>query len=240
MLRPPSEANAVPRWLVIVGSAAAVAHLGAVIVTVLAVSSGPWPTPEGSATPPQFAYSLHGLTAPYLRAVKLERTYHFYTNRPGVPDAAVEVRLKDDKGEPIQTVRFPDPGANRFVRHRQQILARQLADDQPVPPPQGEVIPAPSQEVRHVTILDGDGGRNLTLRSVPEHLVPRDRPVFTPSEWSLVLARSYTRYLCRTHGAASGEVIRHFREAIPPVVLFNELPAANFEETITHFGEMPR
>jgi hypothetical protein len=69
----------------------------------------------------------------------------------------------------------------------------------------------------------------------------RGSPVFRPSEWSLVLARSYARHLCRTHGAASAEIIRHTRDPIYPVVLFEREPAADaFQDLVASFGEMPR
>jgi hypothetical protein len=78
----------------------------------------------------------------------------------------------------------------------------------------------------------------LSVRTVPEHLLPRDRQVFRPSEWSLLLAQSYGRHLCRAHGAASVEIIRRTREAIPPAVLnLPEPPAELFETLSANFGE---
>ena len=76
---------------------------------------------------------------------------------------------------------------------------------------------------------------------MPEHLIPRDRPVFRPSEQSLLLARSYARYLCRTHGAATAELIRHTGEPITPAVMFTsgQPPAAAVNELISSFGELP-
>jgi hypothetical protein len=83
------------------------------------------------------------------------------------------------------------------------------------------------------------GPHRLRLKSVPQHLAPRDRSVFRPSEWSLLLARSYARHLCRAHGAASAEIVRHTREAIPPAVLFfDDAPPEAFEELVSTFGEV--
>ena len=84
--------------------------------------------------------------------------------------------------------------------------------------------------------------RGLVIRQVPEHLVPRDRPVFRPGDWSLLLARSYARHLCRAHGAASCEIVRHSQEPIPPMVLFvgDNIQAGAFDELISNFGEMKK
>jgi hypothetical protein len=227
--------------LVVLGSLAIAFHLLAVTLGVLAAPSGPWPAMDGVnlATPPQFAFSAHALVRPYLQLVKMTHNYHFLTNRPGAPGAYFEARLWDAAGQELATVRFPDASANLWVRHRQGLLARALADDQPVMPPQGEVIAPPQQQVPTVPIWDMVENRRLTIRRVPEHLIPRDRPVFSPSEWSLLLARSYGRYLCRAHGAASAEVVRHTRDPIPPAVMFmDNVQAAAFDELISTFGEV--
>jgi hypothetical protein len=79
----------------------------------------------------------------------------------------------------------------------------------------------------------------LHLAAVPQHRLPRYPGRWRPSEWSLILARSYGRYLCRTHGAASAEIVRHTREPVPPAVLFGqETPPAVFNDLVANFGEM--
>jgi hypothetical protein len=255
---PSTSIPALPRWLIILGSLAIVFHFFAVGVVVLAAPSGPWPSMEGPsmAGPPQFAQTL--LTRNnfdpatrkikpekdpnllgYLRLVRMPHHYHFSTNRPEQPGAYIEARLKDEAGQPITTLKFPDPNANFWVQHRQDILARALANDEPVQPPQSEIIAAPAQETRKVTIWEPaeGGGRSLKLKTVPEHLVPRDRPVERPAEWAVLLAQSYARYLCRSHGAASVEIIRHTQFPIPPSVLFMEPQAGAFDELASNFGE---
>src|SRR5205807_5288670 len=113
--------------------------------------------------------------------------------------------------------------------------------DRPLPPPQSEVIAPPGEQTPTATIWEGVENRRLVLKTIPEHLVPRDRPVMRPSEWTLLLARSYARYLCRTHGAASAEVIRHSREPMSPVVLFlDNVQAGAFDELISDFGDLSR
>src|SRR5438477_71835 len=76
--------------------------------------------------------------------------------------------------------------------------------------------------VTMVDIWDGAGpGQDwqLVIKPTAQHLIPRERPVMRPSDFSRVLARSYIRHLCRQSGAASGEVIRISRDPITPVLL---------------------
>jgi hypothetical protein len=242
---PPTTTKEVAPWLVALGSAAIVAHFLALGARVLAAPSGPWPMMEGGADlvrPPQFAQDLNELVTPgYLQWVKLTHNYHFPSNRPGSPGVYLEARLKDQDDNVLTTVRLPEKDANLWVRHRQELFARAFTEDQPVQPPQGEMIPAPNQRVRMVRIWDEGGARSLKIRDVEEHRIPRDRPVFGPSDWSLLLARSYARYLCRTHGAAKVELIRHSRDPIPAAVLFTGEPqAGTFDELKSNFGDFPR
>lgn len=245
----PTTPASLPRWLILVVSAAILIHLTAVVVNTLATTSGPWPTPEGGniSPPPQFAFSLTEfkvgdtrLIPAYLQALKMTHTYHFATSRPSQPGAFFEVRLRDKDGKDLGTRRFPDPAANFWVRHRQSILAQSLADDLPVTPPQTEVVAAPNRELPEVLIWDADSNApGLRTRSVKEHLIPRDRPVFRPSEWSMLLARSFGRHLLRDTGATRVEVVRHTRDPYPPMVLFIDSPPAGvFEELVSTFPEV--
>ncbi|MBM3999363.1 MAG: hypothetical protein FJ297_07470 [Planctomycetes bacterium] len=231
----------VPAWIAVSGTVCILGHFIAVIAVALAAPSGPWPSPAGGgmSTPPQFAYSLAGAyPVRYLHAVGMLNSYHFLLNRPALPGAAFEVRLKDASGNVTQVVTVPSAESGYLVGHREGILARALADDQPVEPPQGEVIAAPGQAVPSTRIWEMEGGE-LVLRDVAQHLIPRDRPVFRPSERSLLLARSFARYALRRHGGASAEVVRHTREAIPPAVLFlSSPPPPNAEGVLkSNFGE---
>lgn len=231
-----------PGWLVFAGSAVVAGHLAAVIALALAAPSGPWLTPLGpsTATGPQFAQAINQLTAShYLLHLGMKHNYHFPGNRPAPPGVYFEVLLKDKDGRPLEAVRIPDPKANFWVRHRQALLAQWLADDQDIEPRGGEVVPAPNQRVRTVEIWEPSGEKTLRLREVPEHLVPRDRPVARPSAWSQVLARSFVRHLCRTHGAASGELIRHYRQPVLAGMMFAEEPPGGlFDEIVSYFGEV--
>jgi hypothetical protein len=229
-----------PRWLTCAGGGAVAVHLFAVLLVVLAAPSGPWLTPFGSSTAegPAFAEGLGRAATRYLGPLKLAHNFHHSSNRPSAPGVYFEVRLRDAAGKHVKTVRLPEEGTNFWVHHRQTLLAQALVDDQPVQPRAGEVVAAPNQTVETVPIWDLDGERKLRLRPVAEHLIPRDRPVARPSGWSMVLARSYVRHLCRQHGAAAGELVRHTREAVLPAVMFeDEVPPGAFDELIANFGE---
>lgn len=242
MAQPAISPDRLPRWVVLVGSVLIVFHLIAVLALALAVPSGPWPTSFGASMSeePRFVRIINELTARYyLRPLHLAQDFHFSSNRNDVPVVKFEVRLRDRVGNLLQTVRLPDEGASSWSRQYQKRLALGLGDDQPVQPPRGEVIPAPGRNVKTVTIWDAaPSDPTLRLRELPHHLVPRDRPVYRPSEWSQVLARAFTHYLGRQYAAASAEVIRHSREPILPAVMFSAAPLPGaFEELVCSFGE---
>jgi hypothetical protein len=164
-------------------------------------------------------------------------------NRPSPPGVYFEAKLKDAQGRVFETLRFPDPKANFWVRHRQALLAQWLTQDMPVEPRPGEVIAAPGKKVPTVDIWDmtNPAERMLRIRTVAEHLVPRDRPVMRPSPLSLLMVRAYARHLRQAFGATSVEVLRHHREPIGPEALFGEVPAPNFfDEMVSNFGEFTR
>jgi hypothetical protein len=244
--RPLPEPSRTPRWLIALASVAIVFHLSAVLVRALAAPSGPWPTPQGGtiAGPPPFALALYQwLPGDYLKALQMTHNYHFPTNRPGLPAVSFEVHLKDAAGKELAAVTVPDPNANVWLRHRQTLLAAALGLDEPVMPPQMEAIPAPNRAAPSVALWEmvPNTANRLELKRVPEHLIPRDRPVLKPSDVSMVFVRSYARYLCRTHGAASAQVVRHHRDPIPPDVLFGDnVPADAFDEVTSNFGELAK
>ncbi len=227
--------------VIILSSIAILVHLVAVTLHALAAPSGPWPGMEGMnmGAPPVFARALDEPLGRYLKPLRLDHTFHYAGNSPMAPGVFLEVRLKDAKKETIKTVRLPEPGANAWVRNLETLFVRELVPDRPVMPPQGELVPAPHQQVRTVPIWDVAGEERLQLRETPEHLIPRNRQVFGPSDWSLVLVRSYARYLCRQHGAASAEVLRHSRETIPAsALLMGPPPPAAFNELVVSYGDI--
>ncbi len=231
-----------PSWLILAISAGIVLHLGALVVLVTAAPSGPWPSPVGDSMilAPQFAGSLNGpVRRLYLEPLNLTHNYHFMTDRPDVPAVRFKVELKDDKGRLLETVEYPEKRTNQRVRHRQKMLAQNLGDDQAVFPPRSSVkIAAPGKTVKPVTVWEYEGEMPFKVKQMGEHLLPRDRPLSRPTEFSQILARSYMRYLCRKHDAASATLIRHSREAILPVHMFAEsIPREVWEELQCDFGE---
>jgi hypothetical protein len=242
--------GALPTWLVVVGSAAILYHLAGIIIPILDTPSGPWPSQgdRNMGEPPHFAHSAADLATLQGKYLRVAHSFHFDSNRPADRyGVEFEVRLKDADGKLIKTLRFPDPAANPWVRHRQEILAQGLAVDLPVPPPQGEVLAAPGGKVPTRSIWlrkDEDIAKlakqpappptgkpvGLRLETVPVNdLVLLRRDVWRPSEWTLVLAKSYSRYLCRKEGAASAEVVRRTRTSVSPAVLFGTKVAPNEE-----------
>ncbi|MCS6850496.1 MAG: hypothetical protein NZ700_04920 [Gemmataceae bacterium] len=239
--------SVLPGWLVVVSSLAIIGHLVAVAAGALAAPSGPWPSPAmlGSApyAPPYFAAAINQVTMPgYLAYLKLAHTYHFATNNPIMPGIYLEARLRDAQGQVIKTVLLPDPDANPWLRVRQAQLARGLGEDENIQPPASEVIAGPNQPTPMVTIWEpvDQSFQKLVLRTTQQNLLPRDRPVFGPSGWMMVLARSYARHLARTHGAARVELIRHHQEPIQPNILYQDFPAGAFDPVSSNFGELPR
>jgi hypothetical protein len=239
--------NRISPTLAFLGSLVILGHFGAVAAHALAAPSGPWPSQEGMgmADPPAFTVSVDGsLARDYLSPLKLTHNYHFAGNRPMIPGVYLEFRLRDAQGEPLATVRLPDSESDRespnsSVRYLQNLFVQGVVPDQPVAPFEGETVPAPNQQVKMVSIWDAGINDSLRLSQVPEHLVPRNRPVFGPTEWSLILVRSYTRFLCRKYGAASAEVVRYSRDVVSPnTLLVGPPPPAAFKDLVASYGEI--
>jgi hypothetical protein len=232
-----------PRWVIVLASAPIVFHLGCVILQTLAAPSGPWATPDGAGMaipPPALALLNESVALHYLQGVGLTHNYHFPTNRVGSPDAYLEIHLEDDAGKPLKTVRFPDPDAPPLVRQRQHQLIRWLVEDQPIAPPRGERIYPPGLIPPRVPFWDMLDARRLELRvDLPETEIPRNRMVFRPTRWSMVVIRSIARHECRIHGAAHARVIRYSREVTSPEALVNPqaIPSA-IEDLVSDYGKV--
>jgi hypothetical protein len=241
-----------PRWLIAAASVAIVVHLFAVGAVVLAARSGPWWAPSlggpSPAEPPVFAAAVSDLTTPnYLMPLKLADNGHYMSNRPELPGVKLEAVLKFANGKE-ETLTFPDQNANPWVRHRQALLVRALSEDRPVMlDPSSSVNLVRGEAVRKmIEYWEAEAGppqdkyRTLRLKTEAKDLVPRNREVFRPSEWSLLLARSYARYLCRTYGADKVVLIRYTQEAITPVELFRDRGAEPFPVLKAIFGEFSK
>jgi hypothetical protein len=227
--------------LIVVGSVFAVAHLLAVGLFALAAQSGPWPTNFGASESPGPAFAGEistKITYPYyLQPLRMTHNYHFGSNRPPQFAAYFEVQLKDERGMVFKTLTFPDEKANFWVRHRQSILAQGLAEDQPVQ--LGSEVLGKGGEIPVIEIWEMGEGQTLHLVKKQKNLVPRDRPVVRPSEWSKLLAQSYMRHLCKEYQADSAELIRHSRELVMPMDMFVPRPDA-LNELKSNFGEYRR
>jgi hypothetical protein len=262
MPQPPPQPGMLPPWLVVAGSAAILVHFAAVVIPILDMPSGPWATPVGRTVddPPAFAHAARNLADWHGQYLRLANSYHFTFNRPGdAPAVEMEVRLKDDTGKVFRTLKFPDPAANPWLRHRQELMARALAPDLPVDPPGQEVLGGvgqrpptlavwltpedrvPGAAAAQTLAFLADPSIHLRLAAVPLHLIPRGRGVMRPSEWSVLLAQSYARGLCREYGAEKAEIIRHTQEPISPSFLFGQEPSQDaFDELLASFGEVSR
>jgi hypothetical protein len=258
----PDPPRALPRWVVVAGSVVIAAHLLAVGAHVLAAPSGPWFVPQLGplpADPPQFALAVDEVAVPnYLEPAKLLAHYHFSSNRLSQqPGARFTVRLTDSSGKHLKTLEFPDKEANPWVRHRQELLAKALANDDVQPLPEG------------VRLSGQPGGRKVeywlpetetrwTLQVVEEHKLhkivkdlrdqkklPPMMDLVRPSDWAMLVARSYARHLCREHGAARAEVIRTTQMPPRPELLRfqgrpeDPPPPLGYPHVITaNFGEL--
>jgi len=238
--RPP-----LPPWLLWLGSAAIVFHFFALLIAVLAVSSGPWVSPFGPSTqePPEFAHSISRLTnRNYLRPLQLASNYHFESNKTEYDSVYFEAVLRDANNNVIETLRFPNEKANSSVWNKQIALAQSLGLDEPVQPPRGEVITPPGKALPTVEVWDlPEGGRGpLKLQKIPITRIPRDREIYRPTDLSLQFAKSYSRYLGRENKANSVELIRHSRRRLLPAFVIREeegTPPGAFEEMVCSFGE---
>jgi hypothetical protein len=235
-------------------SAAVAFHLVAVVAFALAAPSGPWLTRYGPspALGPQFAESVASVTTNhYLKPLRMTHRYQFITTLPETVGIFFEVRLKDAKGGLLRTLRFPEPSANPWVRHRESLLALGLAGDREVEV-QGptERIPAPNK-ADLVSYWDDSQKNVWHLKTVPandlvrvlaerrEKAAPQPpTPLNRPSERAVMLANSYCRYLCREYGAASAELVRHSRNPIGPEAMFDPQALALSPTLVSHFGEV--
>ncbi|MFM7149565.1 MAG: hypothetical protein ACKO23_06960 [Gemmataceae bacterium] len=195
------------------------------------------------AMPPHLASFLHQkLSLKYLQTIKLSHNYHFRTNRVGQPEAALEFRLENDDGETLKTIRYPDPKASSFLRRRQGQLAQLFIDDQPYQTTMIEKIAAPNAVIPEATIWEQPvmDQRKLVLTTMPENEIPRDRQVFRPSSWSLLVMRSLGRYLQRNNESAHVSLTRISKEPIPPRVLFEKESPPEMEPLKSSYGRLSK
>jgi hypothetical protein len=242
----PLPPRPLPRWLVPLASIVVAFHLFAIVIWALAAQSGPWPAPPpfGSSpvVGPVFATRIAEVTTQYyLQPLQMMHNYHFLGNRPDPTQIVFEARLKDEQGRLMDTIRFPSPRDNPWLRQRHMLMAAQLGDDEPVQPPAAEQIAGPGHKARTEKIWDTVAPFKTTVKDVEQHLIPKGVPVYKPREWALITARSYARALMQQHGAASVELTRESRPAIVPALLFLEQPPPDtFKTLVSTFEEYRR
>jgi len=250
-----------PIWAVRVGSLLIGVHFLAVGTLVLAAANGPWAVRfddrvmESTASGPKFAEVINDVFAPtYLEPLRLTHNYQYTPDRPLkvstwdagnrllISSVYFEALLKDAKGVLIRTIKFPGDTGNFWVRHRYKLLALGLGNDQPVQVSRAEVVQAPGKKMGKVAFWDASDQKLWKLTTEDEHMVPKDRPILQPSEWSLLLARAYQRYLLRQYDdAASVELIRHSKDPVLPDFMYLPNPPPNtFNELVCSFGEYRR
>ena len=243
-----NTARPLPLWLKAGGSAFALWHILAVGMLALAHRSGPWPAPPPIGVDhqegPQFAKVLsNSVTFPtYIQPLRMTNNYHFVSNEPGMNALFIEVHLKNEQGVVFKTLKFPDDKANFWVRHRQNVVVRGLAGDQPVQVPITERLAPAGQSPRLYEFWEMTPQGELKLSKKPGNQVPVDRNPFRPSDGAKVLAESYMRHLCKKHNAASAELVRHHRDPVMPVLWFlpQAPPPETFLEIKSYFGEYRR
>jgi hypothetical protein len=158
-----------------------------------------------------------------------------------------DVTLRDAEGNTIRTLKFPDDKAGYWVRHRQSLLAQGLGNDQIIPPG-SDPVPAKDKELPKVEYWDRIDKENWQLKKDDILKIRADRaksadpnaPVERPSETAKALVEAYARFLCRTHNAASAEVIRHHQRAIRPETLIINVQPGDFLVTKSSFGVIHR
>jgi hypothetical protein len=250
--------KALPRWIVAIVSVGVVVHLFAIGIHVLAVQSGPWvvPPPVGvtMCDAPTFVKPFYAIVEPaYMTPLRFANNYHFATNRPEVVDVVFEIRIKDRTGGVTKRV-FPDPEANAAVRFRQSLLAQELAQDMQVTLPRTEVIAPKGGKVPMVTFWDmpeksglpdkqkKPSDYEMKLAEAPQHLAPKNRDLYKPREWSVLLAQSYMRHLVNhTDGAVSAELVRYVTNTVLPENMILDVPMpGTLDRIASNFGEVKR
>ena len=189
-----------PSWLMALCSTAAVTHLLLMGLFALAANSGPWPVPPPingvwPADGPAFASSISAnFTYPYyLKPLRMTHNYHFASNRPAAVATYFEAHLKDEAGN-VTVLKFPDEKANAWVRHRQELLAQNLAQDERLPPLGGQQVGKQPE----IDVWDPDGPFKVRLRSgtAEELKLNRVQQYDQPSAWTKAVSQSYATICC--------------------------------------------
>lgn len=236
-----NPSSTLPTWLKVVATFGICVHFLAVIATVLAAPSGPWPSQMEGAQPahaPFFAEQISNKLDPWLSTLKLSSNFHFNECRPTI-STRFEAVLRDELKNEIKRLKFPEETSMPSVRHRHLLLSMELSQDEPLEALAGEWVPSPGKEPRQLPVWRvAEGSREGALGTIAENVIPRDRPIFAPSQTAQIAARSYSRFLCREHHAATCEIVRYTRILYAPMLLTEPTDPnpAPFEEESRSFG----
>jgi hypothetical protein len=229
-------------------------HLGSLAGLVLYSETGPWVTADGSgnAHPPFFAGQLFNFRFPkngpialdmslYRQALRLTEDYRFPSNRR--PEAAhrLQIHIRDEAGKTTQTLHFPDPDAWLGTRDLQQLIAHTVADYKSLEPIEGERIPPPGQTVPMAEYWQRtQDGSAANLRRVPEHLLPRNQQLVTPTRLADLAQKSLRRWAIAKTGGADAEVVIVSKPTFGAVTLMPEyarnIDPEDFTPVQFHFG----
>jgi hypothetical protein len=226
-----------------------VLHFAFIIVFMLGVRSGPWPMWEGPGA--DFADVPRFLNGPvlewsrkYLSTLRLDETGRYPSLRHTPVEVRMHARFLDAEGKETGTLDFPHSNSPFWIKPWERMIAQALANDVMREPPQGEKSYPPGTKPPQFAVWRSpkpdDPVQQLTW--VPEHLLSRapSPPDWGPDEWGLALSRSCARYLCRTYGAASVEIHRHWKYQQPPFAVLAERPPDKeaFGERISNYGKV--
>lgn len=232
-----------PAWVMVLGSIAIAVHLFFALISSLFASSGPWPTPMGSSEvlPPQFAISVGAnLAEPYQRLLKATHSFRFPSIKQEMLEIGFEAIQRDANGNVVSKRVIPDPDASGAIRYRQQLLAQQLGNDIPLPPPQGVIIAAVGEKLPTLRWWSPDGDHRMVLKQDNANAVPRNQNFMQPSPWQYIVAKSFVRYQQRQNNLGHVEIIRSWYEPIMPMVLIErEAPTADILRRFqSSYGEL--
>lgn len=228
-----------PAWAQVTASVVIAFHLVAVTASVLAIPTGPWVVfgGTGMASPPRFADRL--VDAPpirgYLQALHLTDGHRSLWN--GVPEQArIEAVLLDDNDKELGTLTFPDAKATGTVRQRQLLMALALNSEEMLPPATSEEVPAPGAVVDTVSFFRSLDGRKFERVEIDKNLLPRNRNNMTPTDWAMINARSFGRYLTKKHNATKVELRVKLRPIMPPDWVESPPGGTNFTDIVKILG----
>lgn len=217
-----------PTWAMILGSVAILCHFICALISALNSNSGPWPLPNNivsMADPPQFAFTAGEMVSGYYqRILKNTSAFRFTSIKQEVNEIMFDAVIRDANGVVVAKRSIPDPEAPEAIRYRQRLLAQQLGNDIPLPPPEGVIIAPAGQKLPTLRWWQPENDRNFILRQDNPNAVPRNQEFRQPNPWQFIVAKSYARYLSRQYANSKIELRRYWYDPVFPMVLIENTP----------------